>query len=137
MAEHDETKGRSQWAAVKRALCYGVLICSALLLVGFVCLCLSLRSGIKQISNLASQEHPSDRIEALMAYVESENHSLRERNRAVWALGMIGDRRALPLMEKCWTGKPCDHDTTLCQGEVGKAIKKCKSNSKFTAWLFG
>lgn len=137
MEKHDESKSLSGWASFKRVLCYAALICSAVLVVGFVCLCLSLRSGIRHMGDLAVQEYPGDRIEALMAYVESENHSLRERNRAVWALGMIGDRRALPLMEKSWTGKPCDHDTTLCQGEVGKAIKKCRGNSRFTAWLFG
>jgi hypothetical protein len=75
------------------------------------------------------QEHPGDRVEALMAYASSQDHTLRERNRAVWALGLIGDKRALPLLEKYRTGRPCDHNTTLCQGEIGKAISKCKGNT--------
>jgi HEAT repeat protein len=81
------------------------------------------------------REYPGDRIEALMTYVESKNHSLRQRNRSVWALGQIGDKRALPVLEKYRTGKPCDHDATLCQREVGKAIKLCRGSLNATAWL--
>ncbi|MHC4298134.1 MAG: HEAT repeat domain-containing protein, partial [Planctomycetota bacterium] len=117
METRDKPKSRSRWARVKRRLCYGILICFALLLAAFVCLCLSIRSGVRRSSALAMQEHPGDRVEALMAYVSSQDHTLRERNRAVWALGLIGDKRALPLLEKYRTGRPCDHDTTLCQGE--------------------
>ncbi|MHC4117600.1 MAG: HEAT repeat domain-containing protein [Planctomycetota bacterium] len=129
METRDKPKSRSRWARVKRRLCYGILICFALLLAAFVCLCLSIRSGVRRSSALAMQEHPGDRVEALMAYVSSQDHTLRERNRAVWALGLIGDKRALPLLEKYRTGRPCDHDTTLCQGEIGKAISKCKGNT--------
>ena len=129
MEKRGELKSRSRWARVKRALCYGILICFALLVTAFVCLCLSMKSGIRRISALAMQEYSGDRVEALMAYVSSQDHTLRERNRAIWALGLIGDKRALPLLEKSWTGRPCDHNTTLCQGEVGKAIKKCKGST--------
>ncbi len=135
MAEHDEAKGRSGWAAAKRPVGYGVLICFALLLVGFVGICFSIRSSVKEISAKAVQEYPGDRIEALMTYVEAKNHSLRQRNRAVWALGQIGDSRALPVLERYRTGKPCDHTSELCQREVGKAIKACEGSFNATAWL--
>jgi len=135
MPEHDESKGRSGMAAAKRAAGYGVLICFTLLLVGFVGICLSIRHSVKEISAQAVQEYPGDRVEALMTYVESEDHSLRQRNRAVWALGQIGDTRALPVLEKFRTGRPCDHTSKLCQREVGKAIKACKGSFNATAWL--
>ena len=135
MEKPDEPKTRSRWAAAKRPLGYGILICFTLLLVAFLCICFSIRSSVKEISAQATQEYPGDRVEALMTYVESKNHSLRQRNRSVWALGQIGDRRALPLLEKSWTGKPCDHSSTLCQREVGKAIKQCKGSFNATAWL--
>ena len=135
MPEQDEPKSRSRWASAKRVLGYGVLICFTVLIVGFVCICFSIRHGVRDISARAAQEYPGDRVEALMKYVESEDHTLRRRNRAVWALGQIGDERALIVLEKFYTGGPCDHDSRLCQRELGKAIKACKGSFNATAWL--
>ncbi len=130
-----ESKRSRQFAIVKKVLVYGILSCFVLILIVFVMTCWSIRSSVKSISAEATQEHAGDRIEALMAYANSENHSLRERNRAVWALGQIGDERALPVLERFNTGQPCNHDTSLCQRELGKAIKLCKGGLNLTAWL--
>jgi HEAT repeat protein len=106
-----------------------------LLLVAFAGICLSIRSGVKEIARTALHHYPGDRVEALMEYAESPDHSLSQRNLAVWALGQIGDKRALPLLEKHKTGKPCDHDSALCQHEVAKAIDACNGAFNATAWL--
>jgi hypothetical protein len=135
MEKQIESGGSSRFAIVRKVLVYGTLSCLALILVAFVMICFSIRSGIKDISAEATQQYPGDRVEALITYVKSENHSLRKRNLAVWALGQIGDDRALPVLEKSYTGGPCDHDNLLCQGELQKAIKKCKSSFNATAWL--
>ncbi len=135
MQEGDESKSRSGWAAVKRVFGYGILICFTFLFVGYLWACFSIRSSVKEISAQATQEYPGDRIEALMVYVDSENHSLKQRNHAIWALGQIGDQRALTTLEKFYTGGPCDHDSRLCQGELQKAIKQCKGSFNATAWL--
>ena len=135
MEKPDEPKSRSGWAAAKRALSYGILICFTFLLVGYLCICFSIRSSVKEISAMAVREFPGDRIVALMTYVDSKSYSLRQRNRAVWALGQIGDKRALAILEKFYTGGPCDHDGRLCQGELQKAIKLCKGSLNATAWL--
>jgi len=130
-----ESKRSRQFAVVKKVLVYGIVSCFILILIVFVMTCWSIRSSVKSISAEATQEHAGDRIEALMAYANSENHSLRERNRAVWALGQIGDERALPVLERFNTGQPCNHDTSLCQRELGKAVKLCKGGLNLTAWL--
>jgi len=135
MEKRIESRSSSRFASVKKVIVYGSLSCLAFLLFAFVMIFWSLRSSVKEISDEATNLYPGDRIEALMAYVDSENHSLRQRNRAVWALGQIGDKRALPVLEKSYTGGPCDHDNCLCQGELQKAIKKCKSSFNATAWL--
>jgi hypothetical protein len=122
-------------AAAKRGLGYGLLICFALLFVGYFCICFSIRSSVKEISVQAVRQYPGDRVEALMTYVDSKNHTLRERNRSIWALGQIGDERALPVLENYRTDQPCDHSSQLCQREIGKAIKLCKGSFNATAWL--
>jgi len=134
MEKQIESK-RSRFAIVKKVLVYGTLSCLAFLLFAFVMICFSIRSSVKEISAEATQQYPGDRVEALITYVKSENHSLRQRNRAVWALGQIGNQRALPTLEKSYTGGPCDHDSRLCQRELQKAIKLCKGGLNATAWL--
>ncbi len=135
MEEHVEPKSSGRFAVVKKVLGYGALSCFALLLVAFVMICWSIRSSVKEISAEATRQYPGDRIEALIAYVNSDDHSLRQRNRAVWALGRIGDKRALPLLAKSYTGRPCDHDKLLCQRELQKAIRLCKGGPNAAAWL--
>jgi len=56
--------------------------------------------------------------------VACENCPLAERNRAVWALGELEDRAALPVLRHYHTGARCDHAAGLCQYELGKAIQK-------------
>ena len=77
----------------------------------------------------AAHPHPGDDVAALMAYVQSDQHSLRKRNHAVWALGQARDPRALPALEPFATGGPCNHDRQLCQRELKKAIALCKAET--------
>ncbi len=135
MEKRPESKSCRRFSIVKRVLVYGILSCLALLLIIYVTVCWSIRSSVKAICAEATQEYAGDRVEALIAYVNSESHSLRDRNHAVWALGQIGDRRALPVLEGFYTGGPCNHDKYLCQRELQKAIKLCKGGLNLTAWL--
>jgi hypothetical protein len=68
-----------------------------------------------------------DPVQALQCVVTSDACPLRERNRAVWALGRLGDPRAVPLLSACRTDRPCDHDHELCQYEVRKALARCRT----------
>jgi HEAT repeat protein len=136
MPARDKQRARTGRVGLKEALAYGVLVCLTFVFVAFVCVRVSIRSSVEETARLAVDHYPGDRIEALMEYADSSDHSLTQRNRAVWALGQIGDKRALPLLEKYWTGKPCEHDTTLCQREVAKAMKACKGTVNAPAWLF-
>jgi hypothetical protein len=73
----------------------------------------------------AAHPHPGDDVAALIDFMKSGEHSLRERNLAVWTLGRLRDPAALPALESFYTGGKCDHDTRLCQGELHKAITLC------------
>jgi len=59
-----------------------------------------------------------------------------KRNHAIWALGQLGDKRALPSLEKLYTGEPCDHSKYVCQYELKKAIKLCRGGLNITAWTW-
>ena len=60
--------------------------------------------AVTDFSETAQAQFPGKRIEALMAMVDCESCSLRDRNNAVWALGQLDDARALPVLEKYYTG---------------------------------
>jgi len=108
-----------------------LLVCVVLCVgaVGF--LRLQIQSGLNHWCRTAqaAHPHPGDPIAALLDYVQSDAHSLRERNYAVWALGQARDVRALPVLENYVTGGPCDHACCLCQHELSKAVALCKSPS--------
>ena len=91
----------------------------------------SIQTGLDRCCELAQSEysHPGDDVAAMMDYVRSESHSLRERNLVVWALGQARDSRALPLLESYYTGEKCDHDRSLCQSELAKAIELCQGDA--------
>jgi len=91
----------------------------------------SIQSGLDQRCAIAQRSHPrpGDDVAAMMAYVRSESHSLRERNLTVWALGQARDERALPILQSYYRGGECDHDRCLCQGELYKAIKLCQNKA--------
>jgi hypothetical protein len=102
----------------------------------FAAIALSIGSGVGEISREAGREFSGDQVEALMAFVESDRHPLAERNRAVWALGQLGDKRALPLLRKLYTGRECQHDKYLCQHELRKAINGCSGGFNAAAWVW-
>jgi hypothetical protein len=83
----------------------------------------------------ARQEFPGDEVEAVLAFVQSPDRSLDERNRAVWALAQYGDTRALPVLEHFYSGGPCDHERFLCQRELRKAIDRSLGHSRIPEWL--
>jgi hypothetical protein len=126
----------SKWFIIaKKILLYGILSCLVFFLIVYVWACWNIGSGVKKISAQATQEYSGDGVEALIAYVQSEKHSLMGRNRAIWALGQIGDERALSVLEKYYMSEPCDHNKYVCQRELKKAIDLCKGGLNICSWV--
>ena len=106
-----------------------LLVCAVVIIL----FSLYIELGVKNICALAMQAHPGDRVEALMKFVKTDGYGYNARvysknNRVFWALGQLGDKRALPVLKGLMTGEPCDHDTNLCQGEIMEAIQKLEAN---------
>jgi hypothetical protein len=118
---------------------FGFALGLILLAIAYLCISWMIRAGVRSISEMALQEYPGDRVSALMAVVESEEHSMRDINRAIWALGQLGDPRALPVLEKHYIGKPSDERYEISQYELKKAIALCKGAINISAlvWRHG
>ena len=84
---------------------------------------------LKKTCVKAIEKYPSDKVEALMMSLETDTYGLdvnlyKENLRIIWALGQLGDKQALPFLKDLQTGKPCDHETNICQEEIQNAIDK-------------
>lgn len=91
--------------------------------------------GIKENINIAKAEYSGKAEDALLAYLADSTKSPRERTDiAIWTLGQIRSRKALPVLKELFKNDPegnlCKgrHNTELCQYEIHKAIVSIEHN---------
>jgi hypothetical protein len=116
---------------LRKVLAVGFFVCLAICVCVLAWIRWQIQSGLDDWCATAQVSHPhvGDDVAALIDYVQSESHSLHDRNRAVWALGQARDARALPVLRTYYTGGTCDHERHLCQGELNKAMKLCQGET--------
>jgi len=93
----------------------------------------------KSLCQNAQWQYGGDCVEALIAQLDDEHQGFRDRNHAIWALGEMGDSRALPVLEKYYTGDIPDReplDETISQYELKKAINLAKGGTNLTTWIW-
>jgi len=94
---------------------------------------------VVSVVSVAQASSPGGPVTALLSLVNSPYFSLPEKNRAVWALGQLGNPRALGTLEALFTGGECDHSSHLCQYRLEKAIQLCRGgyNTGAFVWRHG
>lgn len=96
--------------------------------------------GVKEMCRTARNKYEGDCVQALIHFLDDGGNDFENRNSAIWALGQLGDHRALPVIAKYYQGNPenkkCDRSTTLCQYELFKAIKLLKGGLNITAFVW-
>jgi len=107
---------RRHWLA---AIVGGLML---VVFAGYLAICARIGMGVRAQVDRARSQYAGDPVEALMALVADEGQPLKDRNDAIWALGQLADERALPLLRKLRTGRPCDHAHRVCEHELEKAI---------------
>lgn len=87
----------------------------------------------------AQNGYKEDCVGSLIKLVQSENKTFREKNSAIWALGQLADKEALPFLYELEKSLPeqekCSYDSYLCKYEVQKAIKWCEKGN-ITSWMY-
>jgi len=121
---------------LRKTLARGWAPAAGLLVLAYGIICWTIGSGVNDVLSRAARHHPGKGSEALIAVMTSEEFPLGERNRAVWALGQLGDAEAVPSLEALVTGKPCEHATSICQYELKKAIRQCRGGLNITRWAW-
>jgi len=79
----------------------------------------------KQCQDATREYDEPDCVIALSSLVQDENRGFRARNSAIWALGQLGDSRALPLLQTLYSGVIPDReplDQVISQYELKKAV---------------
>lgn len=94
----------------------GVLVAGAVLGSALGAVRWRIHRSCREHIAVAQRAHPhsGDDVAALSDFMNSDSHSIRERNLAVWTLGRLGDPVALLVLESAYTGGLCDHDEHLC-----------------------
>ena len=93
--------------------------------------------SVKKRCQIAQERYEGDCVSSLVAFLEDEQNDFRSRNSAIWALGQLGDGRALPVLKKYYTGNIPDReplDAGLSQYELKKAIKLIESGFNISAF---
>jgi hypothetical protein len=103
--------------------------------VAFVALVWLIQFSAHDYARVAQQQYPGGEFEALVQAVQDEHRPLRDRNHAVWALGQFREARALPILQRYYTGGKCQHDRFLCQSELKKAIDLCSGRTTAPRWF--
>ena len=116
-----------------------LLAAAACGLVVFLYSFYSIYRGVKANCLKAKSEYRQDCVSSLINFAQSENYTFRERNSAIWALGQIADKEALPFLYELNRSLPgeekCSYDRYLCKYEVQKAIKWCERGN-LTSWMY-
>jgi hypothetical protein len=109
------------------------------LALAFLGLSVFIGGQVSDVVETAQISFPGDPVMALIAVVGDPGSSLARKNQAVWAMGQLGDERALIKLEPCITGQECDHSHEICQDELEKAIHLCKGgwNPGAMIWRHG
>lgn len=123
----------------------GVIL--AFLFVGtFTTFHILIGNEIKKNISIVKKEYPGKAEDALLAYLADSTKSPRDRTEiAVWTLGLIRSRKALPVLKSLYKndpeGKTCRHDSELCQYGIHKAIVSiengwsgAKEKNRFGSW---
>lgn len=125
---------------IKRKIFFGFLIAGSLFTFMFIITCTLIGLSVSQKCEVAQDRYSGDCVESLISYLDDEDNSLKSRNSAIWALGQIGDSRALPVLEKYYTGNIPERepiDKVLSQYELKKAINLVSGGFNVTKLIRG
>ncbi len=93
-----------------------------------------IKNSVVSVTEVAKSEYPGDAVEALISYINSDSSTIKEKNRAIWALGQFADDEALPFLKQIYTSEDNKYQE-LSKYEIEKAIKWCEKGN-LTSWMY-
>lgn len=124
---------------LKQKLFYITAVGFGIFLLFFVITCTWIGYEVKSQCQEAKRQYKKDCTESLITLLLDEKQSYRSRNSAIWALGQLGDKRALPVLQSLYTGNiPAREplDEMISQYELKKAINLSSGGLNITAFVW-
>jgi len=110
-----------------------------LFLFVFLITCTQIGYDVKKRCELAQSKYGGDCVDALMSQV-ADDSSQYGKNGAIWALGQLGNKKALSFLEKYNTGEKLPDrekwNEGISQYELRKAIKLIRSGFNLSAFVW-
>jgi len=127
---------------IKNNILFAGAIGMSIFLLFFVILCTWIGFDVKTQCRDAKSEYGGTCVDALIFLLKDEGKSFKSRNSAIWALGQMGERRALPVLQSFYTGIIPQREPlkkVISQYELKKAIKLTSGGKNITAifWRYG
>jgi len=126
--------------AIREKLFYFIAVGLSILFVTFFIGMNWIGYETKRLCMEAEWEYKKDDcVEALIAQLDDERQGFRTRNHAIWTLGQIGDGRALPVLQKYYTGNIPDReplDDMISQYELKKAVNLTSGGTNLFAFMW-
>ena len=121
---------------IKQVFLYVATIGLSIFLLFFFICCSWIGYEVKNKCQEAKGDYGGDCVEALVELLGDESKEFRSRNDAIWALGQLGDSRALPILQSYYTGNIPPRESlnkTISQYELKKAINLASGGLNITA----
>ena len=86
----------------------------------------------------AQREFKNNCINSLILTIQSSEKTFKQKNTAIWALGQLADKSALPTLQSLYTNSTPSKeslDNAISQYELRKAIKWCQQGN-ITKWMY-
>ncbi len=124
---------------IKNLAIYVFSVGISIFLLIFIVACSWIGNEVKSNCVRARLEYGGDCVDSLVKLLDDETKGYKARNDAIWALGQLGDSRALPALSSHYTGviparEPLDQ--TISQYELNKAIKLANGGTNIIAWTW-
>lgn len=123
----------------KQIFLYLLIIGLNITILFFIIISACIGFEVKSQCQAAINSYEGDCVEALIAQLNDESNDPGTRNTTIWALGQIGDGRALGSLQNLYTGSipPREPwDEVISQYELKKAIRLVEGGFNITAWLW-
>ncbi|MCF7820719.1 MAG: CapA family protein [Candidatus Pacebacteria bacterium] len=98
-------------------------------------------TSVSQICSFAQNKYRQDCVTSLILVLDNKDLDFSLRNRAIWALGQLGDKRSLPslnnyILKEAQGSEKKPLNSEISQYELKKAIKLVSGSPNITAWLW-
>lgn len=124
---------------LKNLINYGLGLGIVLFLFVFLTTSTWIGLGVRENCKTARQKYGGECVNSLILSLDDASNDFKSRNSSIWALGQLGDKKALPVLKKYYTGNIPNKeplDKTISQYELKKAIKLVKGGLNISAFVW-